>query len=111
MSDLLATDDLDLLPDLTREDSDRLEFASALAQIEAVRHEAGIGMLHDYAVRNDSKLKLILPAEHCIRSYWLVCHSDNKDVMRNRVVMDFVATSIARSKVPFVLTDGGRNKP
>jgi DNA-binding transcriptional LysR family regulator len=104
--DLLASDDLNLLPDLTRQDTDRLEYASALAQIEAVREGAGIGMLHDYAVRHDSKLKLILPSERTIRSYWLVSHFDNREILRNRIVLDFITAAVVRSKAMFV-----RNAP
>jgi DNA-binding transcriptional LysR family regulator len=100
--DLLASDDLNLLPDLTRQDTDRLEYASALAQIEAVREGAGIGMLHDYAVRHDSKLKLILPSERSIRSYWLVSHLDNREILRNRIVLDFITAAVVRSKAMFV---------
>jgi DNA-binding transcriptional LysR family regulator len=102
VADLLATDDLNLVPDLTQEDGDRLEYASALAQIEAVREGSGIGMLHDYAVRHDPKLRLILPGERTVRSYWLVSHLDNRRILRNRVVMDFITAAVARNKALFL---------
>ena len=101
--DLLPSDELDLAPDLAREGRNRLEFVSALAQIQAVKEGAGIGMLHDYAARYDHDLKRVLLNERCTRSYWLVVHLDNKDIFRNRIVADFIATYLTKGRAAFLL--------
>jgi DNA-binding transcriptional LysR family regulator len=101
--DLLATDQLNYAPELIAPGVDRLECASAIAQISAVRSGAGIGILHDYAVRSDTDLQLLLPAERFLRSYWLVTHLDIRGIGKIKAVSDFIAAEVNARKHSFVL--------
>lgn len=102
VSDLLVSDHLDLVPDFNRREADRLEYASAVAQIAAVRAGAGVGMLHDYAVHADPEMVRVLAEETCVRSYWLTCHLDNRDVPRNRIVMKTIGDYVKRNRSTFI---------
>jgi DNA-binding transcriptional LysR family regulator len=101
VQDLLVTDQLNFVPEFNETDMDRLECASAIAQISAVRSGAGIGILHDYAIQRDSLLQIILPSEAFLRSYWLVTHLDIRDISRIRAVTDFIAAEVAAQRGSF----------
>src|SRR5918997_1759090 len=53
----------------------RYECASVVAQLEAVRAGVGVGILHDYAVRQFAELQAVLPEVSYLRTYWLVPHA------------------------------------
>jgi DNA-binding transcriptional LysR family regulator len=101
VQDLIYSDALHFLPDVFGPGYRRFECASAVAQAEAVRAGAGIGILHDYAVRVDAALALVLPEVVFRRSYWLVTHADTRDLMRVRVVGDLIVAAVAAERALF----------
>jgi len=60
----------------------RFECASVLAQMEAVKAGAGIGVLHDYAARDATGLVRVLPQLAIRRTYHLVSHVDTRRIAR-----------------------------
>jgi DNA-binding transcriptional LysR family regulator len=100
--DLLFSDALNFVPEVFGASFRRFECASALAQVEAVRAGAGLGILHDYASRMDEALAVVLPNVVFDRSYWLATHADTHDLMRVRVVSEFIATEVAAHRSIFV---------
>jgi len=100
--DLLFSDALNFVPEIFGPAFRRFECASALAQVEAVRAGAGIGILHDYAARADAELVVVLPDVVFERTYWLATHADTHDLMRVRVVSDFIVSEVAASRHIFV---------
>ncbi len=87
----------------------RFECAGVLGQSEAVRAGAGLGILHDYSARGDSRLKAILPGFTVDRTYWMVTHSDTRSLARVRAVTDFILAEAASARDDF-LTLAARKK-
>lgn len=103
VADLLFSPELLFAPDFYGPDFRRFECASALAQGEAVRAGAGIGILHDYVAAPDRSLTRVLPEVSYERSYWLVTHADAHDLMRVRAVADFIVAEVAAARALFRL--------
>jgi DNA-binding transcriptional LysR family regulator len=101
VQDLLFSDALNFLPDVFGPGFRRFECASALAQAGAVRAGAGLGILHDYLARPDPMLELVLPEIVFERAYWMVTHADTHDLMRVRVVSDFIHAEVAAARQIF----------
>ena len=56
---------------------------SVSVQLNFLRHGAGIGVVHDFALPAAPELSRILPAEiHLTRSFWLIRHADDGRVER-----------------------------
>jgi len=56
---------------------------SVSVQLNLLRHGAGIGVVHDFALPAAPELTRILPAEiHLTRSFWLIRHADDGRVER-----------------------------
>ncbi|MEI2736980.1 MAG: LysR family transcriptional regulator [Rhodoblastus sp.] len=100
--DLLFSSALDYLGELGLAENPRFECAGMLGQIEAVRAGAGVGVLHDYAVRNLPDLVRVLPEKRVTRTYWIVTHDDVRDLARVRLVHDFVSDLTHRLARQFI---------
>lgn len=72
----------------------RFECAGVLGQGEAVRAGGGVGILHDYHAAHDPALKRILPEHRFGRSYWLVAHSDTRNLTRVRLAAEFIVGEV-----------------
>jgi DNA-binding transcriptional LysR family regulator len=101
VQDLIFSPVLNFLPDVFGPRFRRVECASALAQTEAARGGAGIGVLHDYAAAADPSLRRVLPELSFERAYWLVTHADSRDLMRVRAAADFIAEEVAAERAQF----------
>jgi DNA-binding transcriptional LysR family regulator len=76
----------------------RFECASAIGQIEAVRAGAGIGILHDYLVRDDQDFMPVLPELVFNRAYWIVTHADMRDMLRVKTVVEFIIEQVGQAR-------------
>lgn len=85
----------------------RIECASVVGQMEAVRAGAGVGILHDYAAKRHPELVKLLPELSFLRSYWLVAHADVHDLRRVREVEAFIAAAVRAERGGFVAEGGG----
>ena len=99
--DLLFTDALDYLGELKITPERRFECAGMIGQIEAVKAGAGIGVLHDYVVKDDPTLRRILPDQTVHRAYWIVTHEDVRELARVRLVHDFIVEVTAGMRARF----------
>jgi len=100
--DLIFSPALDYLGDFGLAQNPKFECAGMLGQIEAVRAGAGVGVLHDYAVRDLPDLVRVLPDRRVTRTYWIVTHDDVKDFARVRLVHDFVGNLTHRLARQFI---------
>lgn len=101
VDDLVFSPSLNFSDDLQARFEARFEISSAVGQLEAVRSGAGIGILHDFAARNDAGLKRLFPAKTIDRAYWLVFHESVRDMTRIRTVADFISDLVTREKSIF----------
>ncbi len=74
-----------------------LEISSATGQFEAVRAGAGIGILHDFMMRDGDPIH-ILPEISISRSYWIAWHPTVDGTPRARALIDFLVDIVARAR-------------
>jgi DNA-binding transcriptional LysR family regulator len=90
VEDLIFSPSLNFTGEVLRDWDASFEISSAIGQTEAVRSGAGIGILHDYIGRQYGELVRILPEVVIRRAYWTTYHESSRDLMRLRVVVDFL---------------------
>ena len=105
--DLVYSPALDYFEAFRDLDARRLECASVVGQMEAVRAGAGVGILHDYAARRHPELVRLLPAHSYRRSYWLVIHADIHDLRRIKEVEGFIVEAVREARGLFVTAVSG----
>ncbi|MBB3770529.1 DNA-binding transcriptional LysR family regulator [Angulomicrobium tetraedrale] len=103
--DLVYSPALDYFEAFREVEARRLECASVVGQMEAVRAGAGIGILHDYAARAHGELVRLLPELSFRRAYWLVTHADIHGLRRIREVEDFIAGAVREARGSFIAAD------
>lgn len=90
VEDLIFTASLNFTGEIMRSWDASFEISSATGQTEAVRSGAGIGILHDYIVRQYPELVRLLPANTIRRAYWTTWHESARDLARVRTVAEFL---------------------
>lgn len=105
--DLVYSPALDYFEAFRELDARRLECASVVGQMEAVRAGAGVGILHDYAARRHPELVKLLPEHSYRRSYWLVTHADIHDLRRIKEVEGFIVDAVREARGLFISAPSG----
>ncbi|MCK0196928.1 LysR family transcriptional regulator [Ancylobacter sp. 6x-1] len=77
--------------------------AGVVGQMEAVRAGIGIGVLHDFAVRDVPELVRILPAIRFRRAYHLFAHPDTRDLARVAACHDFLIATFRENRERFIV--------
>ncbi|MBA4785096.1 MAG: LysR family transcriptional regulator [Rhizobiales bacterium] len=90
VEDLIFSPSLNFTGEVMRDWDASFEISSAIGQTEAVRSGAGIGILHDYIARQHPELVRVLPAIAIRRAYWTTYHESSRDLVRLRVVLDYL---------------------
>ena len=102
VADLIYSPVLDYFSGLEKYTARRYECASVVAQLEAVRAGVGVGILHDYAVRQFPELQAVLPEVSYLRTYWLVTHVDVRNLRRVEEVYSFILSRVRANRGLFV---------
>lgn len=102
VADLIYSPVLDYFSGLEKYTARRYECASVVAQLEAVRAGVGVGILHDYAVRQFPELEAVLPEVSYLRTYWLVTHADVRNLRRVEEVYSFILSRVRANRGIFV---------
>jgi DNA-binding transcriptional LysR family regulator len=102
VADLIYSPVLDYFSGLEKYTARRYECASVVAQLEAVRAGVGVGILHDYAVRQFPELQAVLPEVSYLRTYWLVTHADLRTLRRVDEVYSFILSRVRANRGLFV---------
>ncbi|WP_319519479.1 LysR family transcriptional regulator [uncultured Martelella sp.] len=77
--------------------------AGVAGQIEAVRAGIGIGILHDFVVRDSPGLVSILPEIRFRRSYYLLSHPDTGNLARIALVRAFLTRRFREERRRFMV--------
>lgn len=77
------------------------ECASAVGQVEAVRHGLGLGVLHHFIAAAMPDVEAVLPERRAQRSYWLVIHEDVRALGRIRAVVDHIVAEATQRRSAF----------
>jgi DNA-binding transcriptional LysR family regulator len=103
IDDLLYTPELDYTPPILRAAEPRLRSSTVLAQAAACAAGAGLCILPCFLADPDPNLTRILPeAVNLTRSFWMIVHSDLRDLARIRVTGDFIAETVHRAAARFL---------
>lgn len=100
--DLVYSPVLDYFTGLEKYTSRRYECASVVAQVEAVRAGVGVGVLHDYAIRQFPELQVVAPSLEFLRTYWLVMHAEVRNLRRVEEVHSFIQSRVKANHRIFV---------
>lgn len=98
VDDLIYTPELDFTKSFWPGWVSDVEISSALAQVTAVRAGAGIGILHDFAVRDDPELVPLFPDTKAERSYWVVWHEAMDAIPHIAVTSRFIIETVRRDR-------------
>lgn len=79
----------------------QMEISSAQAQVAAVKSGAGIGILHDFVVRDDPELVPLFPQTKADRSYWVVWHEAMDSVPHISATTRFIIDTVRRDRALF----------
>ncbi|HEX5934048.1 MAG TPA: LysR family transcriptional regulator [Pseudorhizobium sp.] len=102
VEDLIFSPSLSFTGEVMREWDAIFEISSAIGQTEAVRSGAGVGILHDYIGRQYPELIRVLPEVVIRRAYWTTYHESSRDLMRLRVVIDFLNELVQAERHIFI---------
>ena len=70
---------------------------SVPVQLNWLRHGAGIGMVHDFAMPTAPELVKVLPSEVSLtRAFWLIRHADDRRIDRMNRFADLLAQGVRR---------------
>lgn len=106
IDDLIYTPELDYLDDIVKGLRAHVQSSSVVAQMNAAVAGAGIAVIHHFMAHDEPRLVPVLPDEvRLSRSFWLIVHSDLKDVARVRATVDFLVREAKASRPLFVLGD------
>jgi DNA-binding transcriptional LysR family regulator len=100
--DLVYSPVLDYFAGLEKYTSRRYECASVVAQVEAVRAGVGVGVLHDYAIRQFPELRVVAPSLSFLRTYWLVMHAEVRNLRRVEEVHAFILGRVRANRGLFL---------
>lgn len=98
VDDLIYTPELEFNKSFWPEWESQVEISSALAQVTAVRAGAGIGVLHDFAVRGDPDLVRLFPETKAERSYWVAWHEAMDAIPHISVTTQFIVDIVRQDR-------------
>jgi DNA-binding transcriptional LysR family regulator len=103
IDDLLYTPELDYVPPALKIVEPRLRFSNLLAQHAACAAGAGLCILPCFLADPDARLARILADQiNLTRSFWMIVHSDMRDLARIRVTGDFIADAAHKAVARFM---------
>jgi DNA-binding transcriptional LysR family regulator len=102
VGDLTVSPSLDYAPEIMPDWQANIAISSALGQVEAVRSNAGIGILHDFIARQHADLVPVPVAPPIRRAYWLVYHESVRTVRRVQVVAAFIGEAVEKERGIFL---------
>ncbi|MEW6436355.1 MAG: LysR family transcriptional regulator [Pseudomonadota bacterium] len=95
IDDLIFAPELEFLTDVLEEIIPRLKSSSLLAQLQVVASGAGFGILPCFLADGHPSLTRVLVREVAlIRTFWMVVHSEMRNLPRIRAVGDFIASEV-----------------
>ncbi|KAB1072324.1 LysR family transcriptional regulator [Methylobacterium planeticum] len=104
VEDLLWTSELNYLPQISPTIHPHARISNVITQLEAVRGGVGLGILPHFMARGCGDLTAILPQDVRItRAYWLIAHADTRDLLRVKLVSEFLRRQAAAAGDAFWL--------
>lgn len=103
IDDLLPTAAHGYVAELDKALNPQMRMSNIITQLVAAASGGGLCMLPCFMAGTSADLVRLLPEEIAItRSYWLVIHSDVRELARVRAVIDFIAETVAEHRRLFL---------
>ena len=95
IDDLVFAPELEFIPAVSKNIVPRLKSSSLLAQLQVVAGGGGFGILPCFLADSHPKLTRVLAREVAlIRTFWMMVHSEMRDLARVRVISNFIAAEV-----------------
>ena len=103
IEDMIYAPELDYLPLISREIRPLLTSSNLLAQFSATVAGSGLCVLPCFLADTEPRLKRILGrAVALVRSFWLIMHTDMRDLARVRVAAEFIVDEVRAARGLFL---------
>lgn len=103
IDDLIFAPELDYLPSIAKGITPRIRSSNLIAQLQATAAGASLCVLPCFLADRDHRLVRVLPhTVRLIRTFWMIVHSDMRDLARIRVTGDFIAEEVHRAAERFL---------
>jgi DNA-binding transcriptional LysR family regulator len=103
IDDLIFAPELDYVPSISAAIVPRIRSSNLIAQLQAAAAGAGLCVLPCFLAATDDRLVRVLPAQiRLIRTFWMIVHTDMRDLARIRVTADFIAEEVGRATDRFL---------
>lgn len=77
--------------------------STILAQMNAIKAGAGIGVLPYFLAHNERELVAVLPEQYIEREFWLQVNPESRQLARVRAAIDFIIAQMLENKDIFLL--------
>ncbi|WP_417249764.1 LysR family transcriptional regulator [Celeribacter sp.] len=98
VEDLLFSPSLDYAAEYFGGIAPQLGIASAVAQMQAVKAGAGIGVLHDYLALSEPDLVRLETPLSTRREYWLAYHETQRELRRLKAVVAYITELVSANR-------------
>jgi DNA-binding transcriptional LysR family regulator len=103
IEDLIFTPELDYVPAISTAIVPRIRSSNLIAQWQATAAGAGLCVLPCFLADGDERLVRVLPGDVALtRTFWMVVHSDMRNLARIQVTCDFISEEIRRQRDRFL---------
>lgn len=111
IQDLIYTPELDYLSVISRDLETSFASSNLLAQFQATLGGGGLCILPHFMAVQDARLKRVLPESISLtRSFWLIVHSDMRELARVRIVSEFIVQQIRSARSDFLPANAERER-
>jgi len=103
IDDLIFAPELDYVPSIAQGITPRIRSSNLIAQMQATAAGAGLCVLPCFLADGDDRLVRVLPGTvQLTRTFWMIVHSDMRDLARIRATSDFIAEEVRRAASRFL---------
>ena len=103
IDDLIFAPELDYVALISKAVTPRIRSSNLMAQMQATVAGAGICILPCFLADFEPRLVRLLPREvRLIRTFWMIVHSDMRDLARVSVTAEFIAEKARRTAIMFL---------
>jgi DNA-binding transcriptional LysR family regulator len=103
IDDLIFAPELDYVSSVSKAIVPRIRSSNLIAQLQATAAGAGLCVLPCFLADSDERLVRLLPKEvRLMRTFWMIVHTDMRNLARIRVTSDFVAEEVRKVALRFL---------
>lgn len=106
IDDLIYSPELEYTHFVSPELRPAIKSSNLIAQLNSTIAGAGLCVLPCFIARDEPQLVRVLPDFRLVRTFWLLLHSDLRNIARVRVTADFMAEEVSRSHAVFMPENG-----